>query len=454
MRILLVVHAFPPASTAGVEVYTLRLGLALRDLGHEVGVLAAVHDLSAPPFSTRRRRERGLEVLEVVSVHPRGTLEATYADPDLERAVASLLAAFRPDLVHVQHLLNLAAAVLPRARETGARVVLTLHDHWLSCPRDGLRMRADLAVCEAVDHLVCARCLRDSPYLAPPLQRGLVAAARQAGLGRGLQALHARMPRLTTAVLGLLRGAQPQVPAGLAEGLDRRRAALRAALASADLVLAPTPFVAARAREAGVDEARLRVAPLAALARPSRARRSGPRRHLGFVGTLAPHKGVHVLVEAFRGIASPDLTLDLHGSLVAHPAYVASLRRQAVGDGRIRFRGPFPEGEQEAVLGALDALVLPSVWWETTGLVLLEALGAGLPVVASRIGGIPDVLRDPRAGLLVPPGDALALRAALEDLASGRRLGEALEPLPLPTAAEGARDLLGVYATAGGPSPV
>src|SRR5262249_13111779 len=134
VRLLLAVHAFPPRSTAGVEVYTLRLAKALLARGHDVRVLAAVHDLWAEPYALCPREHEGVAVSEVVSIHPRGTLEATYEDPGIEGAVAACLEDFRPDCVHIQHLLNLSSGLVPLARARGARVLMTLHDYWLSCP--------------------------------------------------------------------------------------------------------------------------------------------------------------------------------------------------------------------------------------------------------------------------------------------------------------------------------
>lgn len=447
MRLLLAVHGFPPLATAGVEVYTLRLAQALRARGHDVLVLSAVHDLGARPGSTRRRQHEGVPVAEVVNVHHRGTLAATYDDAEMDRAIAGILREFRPDCVHVQHLLNLSAGLVAEARSSGARVVFTLHDYWLSCPRDGLRARADLTVCETMDHAVCAACIADSPYLVPPLQRGLAGAARGLGLGRHLHRLHDLAPRFTETTLRLLRRAAPPDLTGGAREMDRRAAALRAAAAGVDAFLAPTAFARDRALEFGLDPARTHVVRLGVLREPPRARAAGVRRRFGFVGTLAPHKGVHVLVEAFRSLADPTITLDLHGSESVHPGYAASLRRSADGDARVRFRGPFAEGAQDAVLQSLDVLVLPSVWWENSPLVVLEAQGRGVPVIASAVGGVPELVTGD-SGLLVPPGDAGQLAGALQSVRDGVRLGGALAPLPLATVAEHAAALEGTYAGA------
>jgi glycosyltransferase involved in cell wall biosynthesis len=126
------------------------------------------------------------------------------------------------------------------------------------------------------------------------------------------------------------------------------------------------------------------------------------------------------------------------------PAYADDLERRAAGDGRIRFHGGFAEGAQERVLAGLDALVLPSLWWENSPISVLEALAAGLAVVASRTGGAPEIVPD-GAGVLVEPGDAMELSRALEGLASGGLLAEAHEPWPVKTVEEGAAELIGLY---------
>jgi glycosyltransferase involved in cell wall biosynthesis len=443
MRILLPVHAYPPRSVAGVEVYTHRLARALQARGHEVLVLAAAHDLSAAPYEVRRRHHDGVAVAEVVNLHQKGTLEATWSDPDLERAALPVISQFRPDCVHAQHLLNLSVGLLAACRALGAAVVLTLHDYWLSCPRDGMRMRADLVRCDTVDHATCARCLAGSPYLVPSLERRAVAAARWAGLGRALHRFHRMAPILGTGLRRVARlGAAPQ---SLAHDMDRRAAVLRAALAEVDLVLAPTAFARDRAIEFGVPPDRVRVCPLgvpAAVASQSAAR---SRQRVGFMGTVAPHKGVHVLIEAFRRVDAPEARLEIHGALTVAPDYVARLRDLAGGDPRIALRGPFAEGRQWDVLAGLDLLVVPSVWWENSPLTILEALSAGIPVVASAIGGIPEIL-PPAWGRLVPAGEVPALAEAVRDVIEGR-LFASLPPRPhTRTVDDEARELESLYA--------
>jgi len=445
VRILLTAHAFLPRSVAGVEVYTARLARALQEAGHTVRVLTAAHDLSAVPYTVRRRELGALDVVEIVNTRGPGTLESTYRVPAIDRALDGILDEFRPDCVHAQHFLNLSTGLLDAARRVSAPVVFTLHDYWLSCPRDGLRMRASLAHCDQVDRHVCADCLRESPYVVGSLQRVAGRMAQAAGLGGALHRIHRRAPRVSTFAMRALRRLRPVPPADLEDALDVRDRHLRARMDDVDLFVAPTAFARDRAVEWGVPAAKVRVLSLGAVAAPARPRFARARRRIGYVGTIAPHKGVHVLLEAVRRSSRPDWTLDVVGRTDLDPEYGARLRALAGGDARIRFRGPVPPDEQAGLWESLDVLVVPSLWWENSPLTVLEALAAGVPVIASRTGGVPEVL-PADAGILVPPGDVGGLCAALEGVLEGRLLAGPLEALPLKTASEGARELALLYA--------
>jgi glycosyltransferase involved in cell wall biosynthesis len=152
-----------------------------------------------------------------------------------------------------------------------------------------------------------------------------------------------------------------------------------------------------------------------------------------FVGRLVERKGVAHVIEAVALLKDPSVRLVIVGDGPERRRLEDAALCLGIAD-RVEFRGKIPATElQEAYAGA-RAFVLPSVFdsrgdTEGLGVVALEAMNHGTPVVASRIGGIPDVVEDGVTGLLVPPGDATALAAALRrvldepDLA--RRLGEA-----------------------------
>ncbi|MGY1662355.1 glycosyltransferase family 4 protein [Geodermatophilus sp. SYSU D00705] len=141
----------------------------------------------------------------------------------------------------------------------------------------------------------------------------------------------------------------------------------------------------------------------------------GPVRRLLFVGLLVRRKGVHVLLEAMAGAAlPPDVTLQIAGDGPERAALEALAERSGL-HGRVEFLGF--RTDVPALLAAADAFVLPSAM-EQQPLVLIEALGAGKPVVATDVGGVAEMVAG--AGILVPAGDAAALGRALEQLTTGQ----------------------------------
>jgi len=153
-----------------------------------------------------------------------------------------------------------------------------------------------------------------------------------------------------------------------------------------------------------------------------------------FVGRLVERKGVTHLIEAVRRLPSdvrPHLTVIGDGPERA--ALDAQIARDGLRD-RVTIRGRVSEAELRGAYATADVLVLPSILdargdTEGLGVVLLEAMSYGVPVIGSNLGGITDIARDGETGLLVPPGDAVQLTAALQRLATDRdlakRLGEA-----------------------------
>jgi glycogen synthase len=139
-----------------------------------------------------------------------------------------------------------------------------------------------------------------------------------------------------------------------------------------------------------------------------------------FVGRLAPQKGVRALVAAAGLLEDESAQVLLVGDGPERPALQREAERLGVG-GRLHFVGFLAHERLPAVMSHADLLVLPSLY-EELGTVLLEAMQAGLPIVASKTGGIPDVIEDGVNGMLVPPGDPKAIALAIDRLLANRDL--------------------------------
>lgn len=148
---------------------------------------------------------------------------------------------------------------------------------------------------------------------------------------------------------------------------------------------------------------------------------------IGFVGRFDERKGLLDLARAWPAVAAA--LPDAHLVLVGKGPEEATARTLLEGSPRVHWLGF--RSDVAAVLKAMDVLAVPS-HWEGFGLVAAEALAAGIPVVAADASSLPEIVRDGREGLLVPPGDVDALTAALlrlgGDAAERRRMGAAGPP--------------------------
>ena len=211
---------------------------------------------------------------------------------------------------------------------------------------------------------------------------------------------------------------------------------------SMDAIIAVSEDLARELEEKGVDRSKIRVVyngvgeefrPLTKEA--SRQKLELPRTPfiVLFLGLLAPVKGVEVLLQAVEMLADPDLLC----VLVGDGPLRAALQQQACAKGlagRVRFAGQRPREEIIDWLNAADLLALPS-YAEGRPNVVLEAMACGRPVVASRVGGVPELVSDGVTGRLVAAGDSAELTAAIRDLMSdsdrllamGRAAGERVE---------------------------
>ena len=299
----------------------------------------------------------------------------TFRDEAIESEFRRFLDTVRPDLVHFQHVQGVSArlialvAPLPR--------VLTLHDYWYFCANSQL---------VRPDHSVCA---------GPRLGWNCVDCATARVDLQGLRAL------------------RPLIALPFAY----RNAYLRRQLQGIDAFIAPSKFLAEEyARqgfpaaaievlENGVDFERLNAGSGALLPQPK------VRPHFAFLGSLAWQKGVHVLVAAFNRLG-PDASLTIYGSERTFPDYVQGLRAAAAHP-NIRFAGALDPRDVGAALRTVDCLVVPSVWYENSPLVIQEAYAIGVPVIASRLGALQEKVHSGVTGELFAAGDDRDLERVL-----------------------------------------
>lgn len=376
MRILMVTQFYSP-TIGGQERVVEDLSHELIARGHHVAVVA-VQQGGLPRVSD----VSGVRVYRIESTSARffrGYVDPTrphappFVDPKATAELRRVLALEDPDIVHGHDWL--IHSFLPLKRRRGPGLVVTLHDHSLICANKRL-IRQD----EACSGPGPAKCLRCSASHYGPLKGPMIA------VGNGVMAPAER--------------------------------------ALVDMFL-PVSQIVADAARLGDRRIRHRVIPnflpSDTASADEEVNLSGlPRRFVLFAGDVSRDKGVSVLLQAHALLDDPP-PLVLIGRIIDPGLLTAAVGAERASNpallaapiGSVRAVGAQPH---ETVLDAFrrcTVAVVPSLMHEAFGLVALEAMSAGRPVIASNIGGLPDIITDDKDGILVAPGDVEALRAAL-----------------------------------------
>jgi glycosyltransferase involved in cell wall biosynthesis len=414
LSILHVIHDFLPRHSAGSEIYAYELCRHLLPF-HDVRVLCAEFDPSRLHGSVAWREYRGVSVVEIVNNWEFDSFEETYSPAALTAPLKQVLQAVQPDVLHIHNLFNLSMELPALARAAGIPSVATLHDYTLVCPSGGQRVHVDEEhVCDVIDPRRCSRCFPQSGIASQITPVPRRAAIGETGPGR----------------LASWIGRRFQSRSGIApievspDAISARLEKAKSVFDAVDVFVAPSHALASEYRRLGIAEHKLRVSDygfvgIDRIRRPASSRRL----RIGFVGTLVWHKGAHVLVEAARRLPPDTYDLKIFGDPTIFWKYSKNLQERSAGL-PVHFMGAFDNAQRAAVYGDLDVLVVPSLWPENSPLVIHEAFMAGVAVVASRQGGIPELVTDGVNGITYDAFSAEALTAALRQFIDDRGLAE------------------------------
>jgi len=379
MRILNLSDLYPPV-IGGLERNVQTVSRELVRRGHEVAVATLARD-GGPAL----RDDEGVRVHAIQGwsralgrfyQNPAMQLLPPAPDPGIVAALRGLLARERPDVVHARSWM--AYSYLPLAARASAKLVVSLHDYFLVCPKRSFLHGG--ATCAGAAVRKCVACASEEygALKATAMTAGLRASAR---LNDRVDRYVAVSSAVRDACLPAIRRPAEEVtivpslvPDGVLEAVDGTRPAF---LPESD-------------------------------------------GYLLFVGAIGRHKGIEVLLDAYAGLREPPPLVILGASRGAEQVRLPP--------GVVVARD-VPHADVMRAWARASVAVIPSLWPEPFGQVAVEAMATGRPVVASATGGLSDVVVDGETGLLVPPGDATALRGALAALLADperrRRMGEA-----------------------------
>lgn len=429
MKVIYLTHQYFPRHVGGTEVYARGLARRVTNAGHEAVVVTCHEDPTVAPAHVQvaRTEHEGVPVIELSfdlsrMPHP---ARCEYDNAIVASAMDDLLAEEKPDLVHAMHAMKLSAAALASCYRAGVPVIVTLCDYWFVCPRHTLLDHAGI-VCTGPDQpRKCVACMRDL--------HGFAAA-----------------PEVTSP-----RAWQRYAADLLA--IDDRPGFLRRALLGAQRVIALSSFQKGVFVRNGLPTERIDVIPhgldledLQSARDAAEIYAAGPRR-IGLAGSLVSHKGAHVLLQALARAPDLDVECRIHAPLPEGNPYVASVQKLASRDARVRLMGGFLPADTGRVLRDLDLLAAPALWHENEPLLVKAALHLGVPILASRIGSLADMIDEGRNGWLAPPDDPGAWAQALHAWMKQPR--RHFPPTPMKSMDENVCEILAIYEGLKGVAP-
>lgn len=370
-RVLFCSNAYPPRFIGGAELIVEKHARMLRRLGYEAAVFAGEgQEAWGPHHALRRDHYNDVPVWRIQLNHEDfANTGVNFVNRPVEQRFEEVLDDFRPTVVHCHNLIGLSVQLLHLAKRRGLRTGLTLHDHWMYCPRNTL-VTPEGDSCDPRYPCGCQAALSGPGECTLPifLRTGMMRTIAE-------QVDFFHFPSVYLRDIHMLWGLPADKCHAIPNGIELDR------------------FAQVR-REPS----------------PNRVR-------LTFVGYMGHHKGVELLVEAFAGTPENDrLFLNLVGNGELRKPLTERVKELGIA-GRVKFWKKVPNERICEVYTQTDCLVLPSLWPENHPVSINEALAGGIPVIASNSGGIPELVTHCKTGYLFEQGDQAELQRIFSHVA-------------------------------------
>ncbi len=426
MRILLVGHYYLPWHQAGTELYTRALARKFRQEGHQVLVFAS-EDQAQAGFALKTDEYEGIKIFRLYHSEP-FSFKSSYVRREFDQVFGRFLDQEKPDIVHFQHLLRLSLGFVEEARQRGIPALMTLADYWMLCPAI-IMLKPEHMCCPGPQlGKACANC----PYAMSafyPAEASGRQSASQMLLERTLALAHRFKRRLPPAWVNWLRerAGKDEEAAERMMMLRERWKEMRDAVDKLSLLIAPSRFLLelmvkcqmVSPEKIVYSDYGFETEKFAKLEKGGGAgvAAGDSTFTLGFIGTLVRHKGLEVLIRAIKLIPEQNLDLKIYGEEKDFPGYVHELKKLAGKDRRIRWMGRVDNDRIPEMLEGIALLIVPSLWYENSPLTIHEAFLASVPVLASNLGGMAELVAT-GGGLTFQPGDPADLAKKIQDLRS------------------------------------
>lgn len=377
LRVLIVSHMHPRVTRGGAEIAAYQMYTALREMpGITAWFCGGASASMQPPLGTHVFQPFGPD--EFVIGNP-GYDHWNHSanNPRFADEFRDLVAELKPDVVHFHHFVNLGVEALLQVKQAApeARIVLTLHEYLAICYHFGQMVkRPGMELCEAASPHDCARCF----------------------------------------------------PEKSDNDFFMRKLYIQRFMKLADHFISPSRFLADRYIAWGLEADRVSVIENGQPTLPGEDQPMPDPATLivGFFGQLSTLKGVGLLMDAADDLRRRPpkrgrLRLEISGDASNQPPVLREEveRRLAAARGVVTVRGPYDHKRVKSLMQACHAVLVPSIWWENSPMVIQEAFGARRPVICSDIGGMAEKVRHGVDGFHFRARSATSLSDLLRRLA-------------------------------------
>ena len=368
MKIVYLVHQFYPEANTGTEKFVLNNALMAQELGNKVKVITYSfykddeYDRKSHGILSKEFLYKGIPVLAIKYVNAPASLNISLHNGKLNAFAKETFKKETPDIIHVGHSMRVHEFIWV-ANELQIPYIITLTDFFLFCPKINLSPN---------DYSLCS------------------------GPHKG---------RMCRDLCGEISN----------QYIVNRLSDAKRLLFNSTRVVAPSHFVAKifnqelNSQEVevvnhGIDFGHIK----------QNTRINGPKGEIvfGYAGNLIFHKGIHILLEAFCGINCENIQLMIYGA--GQDNYIESLQKIINNDRRVKFKGSYEASELGYVFSSIDVLVTPSLCYETYSMVLHEALASNVPVIASDLGAMREMIIEKINGYLFEAGNVKDLKEKMQ----------------------------------------
>jgi glycosyltransferase involved in cell wall biosynthesis len=396
MKILKVIHGYPIRYNAGSEVYSQTLCNALAHK-HEIQVFTREENTFAPDYTMHHEVDAISKQIKLNIINiPLEKHRYQYRIPEVDKQFEKVLIDFKPDIVHIGHLNHLSASLVASISRK-IPVIYTLHDYWIMCPRGQFIQRTPRdsndvwKLCPGQNDLECAICCYSGYFSGAPEDFSFDSNY-------------------------------------WANWINKRMNYMKSLVARIDYFIAPSRYLLKRFKDSfaipdrkliyldyGFDLERL----------SNRTREPNEPFTFGYIGTHIPAKGIQLLIEAFSKLKGNG-RLRIWG----RPRGENTNALKAIAKGlsstvRKRIEWLYEYNNLQIgkdVFNKVDAIVVPSIWYENSPLVIHEALQVRVPVITADIGGMSEYVRHKVNGLLFKHRDIASLAAEMQSLLDNPQL--------------------------------